>query len=66
MTKLTDGKEVTRETGILYKGRPIIITIQEKGIIFRFKGLRVKHHLDYEVALECVLKVEAREAGVKI
>lgn len=66
MIKLENGSSVERETSVLYRGRPIIITLRPGGLEIRFKGKREKHWLDYEVALAAALKVEAREKGIKI
>ena len=65
MTKAQDSP-VTRETSAMEKGRPIIASLKAGVIELRIKGLREVHFLDYEVALACARKVEAREAGIKI
>jgi hypothetical protein len=57
---------VTRETNISEKGRALIVTLKGSTIELRFKGLREKLLLDYEVAVACARKVSAREAGIKV
>jgi hypothetical protein len=54
----------------MYRGRPIVVELLPGCMRLRFKGKQEFHVLDYEVAVECAMKVEARERlaekGVKI
>ena len=65
MTKSQDSP-VTRETNVLERGRPLIVTLKGSVIEMRMKGLREVLILDLEVAVACARKVAAREAGIKI
>lgn len=68
MTKLAAGSEakVVRETCAMYKGREIVVELHPARMVLRLKGTRETHTLDYAVALECSMKVEARESGVRV
>ncbi len=67
MTKLSgDSGHVIRETSAQYRGRPIVVELCPGFMRLRIKGTREVHVLDYEVALACALKVEARSQGIKI
>ena len=66
MTKLNSESPVVRQTTAVYRGRPIVIELLPGYMRLRFKGKRESHILDYPVAIECAMKVEAREKGVKI
>jgi hypothetical protein len=70
MTKLNSEKPVVRETAAMYRGREIVVEMFPGHMKFRFKGKQEFLVLDYEVAVECATKVEARERlaekGVKI
>ena len=66
MTKLNSESPVIRETASQYRGRAIVVELMPGYMRLRFKGKRESHILDYPVAIECAMKVEAREKGVKI
>ena len=66
MTKLHSESPVVRETASQYRGRAIVVELMPGYMRLRFKGKQESHILDYEVAVECAMKVEAREKGVKI
>jgi hypothetical protein len=66
MTKLNSESPVVRETSAQYRGRVIVVELMPGYMRLRFKGKQESHILDYEVAVECAMKVEAREKGVKI
>ena len=64
MTKITT--PVVRETVALYRGLPIVVELGRGSMVLRQKGRQERWNLDYEVALECAMKVDARERGVKV
>lgn len=68
MTKLKAGSDdsVARETAVVYRGREIVVELHPARMKIRLKGTREAHCLDYAVALECAMKVEARESGVRV
>lgn len=61
-TKLT--KEVTRETNVMERGRPIVVTLAPNGLlIFREKGRKTGAvDLSIEAAYHLALKMEAARA----
>jgi len=54
---------VTRETNISEKGRPLIVTLKGSVVEMRFKGLREKLLLDYEVMVALARKIAFRDGG---
>ena len=59
MTKLTTGKQVTRETAAAHRGRPIMVTVGPEILTFRLKGKRARFTLSIVGAFEHALKIEA-------
>lgn len=53
MTKLSGSDEVTRETEVLERGRPLIVTLTKNQVILR----RKKTHEEVRVDLEAVWSV---------
>lgn len=67
MTKLTGEAKVIRELPIEDKGRPIVVTVTPRGLIYKAKGRQIPlAYVDHEVAIAAGQKVAARESGVKV
>ena len=60
MTTINRESPTIRETVTLYKGRPILIELHPGFMVLRVKGLRAKHMLSYDGALEFAAQREAR------
>jgi hypothetical protein len=60
MTQVT--KPVTRETAVMYRGRPLIATLRPWGIELREKGRRLAVPVDYRAVYEFGFKIMARAA----
>lgn len=65
MTKIPS-EGLVRETSIVYRGDTLVVELFPGYMRIRGKGKREYHVLDYAVALETAMKVEAREKGVRI
>lgn len=61
MTKLTSENTVTRETAIVYKGKPLVVGLHPGYLTIRPKGGHEEVMLAYDAAYETALKIEARE-----
>jgi len=59
MTKLTTGKQVSRETAAAHRGRPIMVTVGPQVFTFRLKGKRARFTLSIAGAFEYAVKIEA-------
>ena len=59
MTTLT--RPVRRETGVVFKGRPLIVEIHPGYLTLREKGRRHVVTLDYRTALDVAYKILARQ-----
>ena len=59
MTKLMFGKQVTRETQAMHRGRPVMVVVGPEIITFRLKGKRARYTLSIVGAFEHAVKIEA-------
>ena len=53
-------KPVTRETGALYRGTPLVVTIHAKRVEVRLKGSRESVSVPHDALYELGLKLAAR------
>jgi len=62
MTRLQDGKSVTRETRAMEHGKPLVVRLHARYIEIWRKGVREKYSIDYEsvLALACKRAWERR------
>ena len=49
-------KPVTRETAVLYRRRPLIITVTPRTLVLREKGRRDRLEISFDVIYELALK----------
>ena len=66
MTKTSSESPTIRETHAMYRGTPIVVELYPGYMKLRLKGKRDSYVLDFEVAYECAMKVDAREKGIKV
>jgi len=59
------GKPVIRETGALYRRRPLVVTIQPRHLELREKGRRDTLSLDYLTIYEMAMKIRWRKQQVE-
>lgn len=53
-------KTIRRETGILYRGRPIMLEVRPPGLlVFRLKKIRKEYPLAIATAFESAIRLEA-------
>lgn len=62
MTVLTGSKSVTRETRALYRGKPMVVTVDPYFVTVRVKGKRYR----YEVPIEAIFHLAAKKEAAKI
>ena len=56
-------KPVTRETPVLDRGRPLIVTLHPRYLEVRRKGTRESYNLPYDAVLSVAAKYNLREKG---
>lgn len=61
MTALTT-RPVRRETGVVYRGRPLVVELRPWGVILREKGRRLSVPVDYRAVYDLGFKIMARAA----
>lgn len=54
MTRIQEHKPVTRETAVEDQGRPLIVVLYHKHMVFRFRGTKWAGLMTYNEALECI------------
>jgi len=60
MTPVTANKPITRETGTLYRRKPIVVELHAGYLVLRLKGTQQKYPVDYQTLLEVAMKIAAR------
>jgi hypothetical protein len=58
-------RKVKRETAARYRGRALVVELQAGQLALYPKGTRRRFVLDYEVAYEVAMKIEARARQIE-
>ena len=56
-TTLKADKPITRETAVVYRGRPLLVELRPAYLVLREKGRRFRLDIDYRTILDTAYKM---------